>query len=53
MIGLPIGDYPYSRPPQGRLPEEAKAEIRASFEAAGMAGKALTSKAVSGSLQPA
>jgi 4-hydroxy-tetrahydrodipicolinate synthase len=52
-IGLPIGDYPYSRPPQGRLPDEAKAEIRASYEAAGMAGKALTSRAVTGALQPA
>lgn len=41
VIGLPIGDYPYSRPPQGILPEEAKTQIRAGLEAAGMAGKAL------------
>ena len=53
VIGLPIGDYPYSRPPQGRLPEAAKTAIRASYEAAGMAGKAVTSKAMTGSLQPA
>jgi 4-hydroxy-tetrahydrodipicolinate synthase len=41
VIGLPIGDFPCSRPPQGRLPEEAKAQIRAGLEAAGMAGAAL------------
>jgi 4-hydroxy-tetrahydrodipicolinate synthase len=41
VIGLPIGDYPYSRPPQGRLPAEAKAQIRSGLEAAGLAGRAL------------
>ena len=40
VIGLPIGDYPFSRPPQGLLPEEAKVHIRGALEAAGMAGKA-------------
>ena len=40
VIGLPIGDYPYSRPPQARLPEEARVQIRTAYEAAGMAGKA-------------
>ena len=39
-IGLPIGDFPFSRPPQAVLPEEARARIRSSYEQAGMAGKA-------------
>jgi 4-hydroxy-tetrahydrodipicolinate synthase len=38
VIGLPVGDYPESRPPQAILPEEAKAQIRAAYEAAGMIG---------------
>lgn len=37
VVGLPIGDYPYSRPPQGILPQEAKDQIRKAFENAGMA----------------
>jgi 4-hydroxy-tetrahydrodipicolinate synthase len=41
VIGLPIGDYPYSRPPQGILPEAAKVQLRAAIETAGLAGKAL------------
>lgn len=40
VVGLPIGDYPYSRPPQARLPEEARAQIRAAYEASELAGKA-------------
>ena len=28
VIGLPVGDYPYSRPPQGLLPEAAKTQLR-------------------------
>jgi 4-hydroxy-tetrahydrodipicolinate synthase len=40
VIGLPIGDYPYSRPPQARLPEEARVQIRTAYEQSGMAGKA-------------
>jgi 4-hydroxy-tetrahydrodipicolinate synthase len=43
VIGLPIGDYPHSRPPQGILPDEAKSQIRAALEQAGLAGKALAS----------
>jgi 4-hydroxy-tetrahydrodipicolinate synthase len=43
VIGLPVGDYPYSRPPQGRLPEEGKTQLRGALEHAGMAGKALVS----------
>ena len=42
VIGLPMGDYPDSRPPQGILPEAAKAQIRAAFENAGWPGKVLT-----------
>jgi 4-hydroxy-tetrahydrodipicolinate synthase len=37
VIGLPLGDYPHSRPPQAILPEEAKVQIRATFEKAGLA----------------
>jgi 4-hydroxy-tetrahydrodipicolinate synthase len=52
-IGLPIGDYPYSRPPQAILPEQARAEIHAAAVASGLAGGARGSKALSGALQPA
>lgn len=37
MLGLPIGDYPYSRPPQALLPEEAKVQIRKNYESLGLA----------------
>jgi len=37
VVGLPIGDYPHSRPPQAVLPEEAKVDIRKAFENAGLA----------------
>src|SRR6478672_451628 len=40
VIGLPVGDYPYSRPPQVRLPEHAREQIRTAYEASGMAGMA-------------
>ena len=40
-MGLPIGDYPHSRPPQAILPEHAKAQIRRVYEAVGLAGRAL------------
>ena len=40
VIGLPVGDYPGSRPPQGVLPQEGKDQIRAGIEAAGLAGAA-------------
>jgi 4-hydroxy-tetrahydrodipicolinate synthase len=32
LLGLPVGDYPESRPPQGILPERAKQQIRAAVE---------------------
>ncbi len=41
VIGLPIGEYPHSRAPQGILPDEAKTQIRSALENAGLAGKAL------------
>jgi 4-hydroxy-tetrahydrodipicolinate synthase len=40
VIGLPVGDFPYSRPPQGRLPEVAKDQMRGALERAGLAGRA-------------
>jgi len=40
VVGLPIGDYPYSRPPQARLPEEARIQIRKAYEHSFLAGKA-------------
>jgi 4-hydroxy-tetrahydrodipicolinate synthase len=39
-LGLPVGDYPHSRAPQGVLPEHAKAQIRAAYDAAGLTGGA-------------
>ncbi|MDT3442188.1 MULTISPECIES: dihydrodipicolinate synthase family protein [unclassified Pseudofrankia] len=32
MIGLPMGDYPHSRPPQAILPQAAKTQIRTAYE---------------------
>ena len=37
-IGLPVGDYPFSRPPQAKLPEEAKTQIRNAYDRAGLVG---------------
>ena len=37
VVGLPMGDYPHSRPPQGILPEIAKEQIRAAYERVGLA----------------
>jgi len=37
VMGLPMGDYPHSRPPQGILPEAAKDQILAAFQNAGLA----------------
>lgn len=49
QVGLPVGEYPYSRPPQVRLTDEQADEIRRFYDDAGMTGKALESKAVSAS----
>jgi 4-hydroxy-tetrahydrodipicolinate synthase len=40
VIGLPIGDYPHSRPPQGILPEAAKVQIKRALDNAGFSGGA-------------
>lgn len=45
-LGLPIGDWPYSRPPQALLPESAKRQIRETAERAGIAG--IASQAIAG-----
>jgi 4-hydroxy-tetrahydrodipicolinate synthase len=37
VIGLPVGDYPHSRAPQGLLPDTAKTRIRTALENAGLA----------------
>ncbi len=37
VIGLPMGDYPHSRPPQGILPEAAKTQIRDLYQSVGFA----------------
>jgi 4-hydroxy-tetrahydrodipicolinate synthase len=39
VVGLPAGDYPHSRPPQGLLPDQARQEIRAAYEEAGLAAE--------------
>ena len=35
LVGLPVGDYQESRPPQAVLPQQARDDIRASFERLG------------------
>jgi 4-hydroxy-tetrahydrodipicolinate synthase len=40
LTGLPIGDYPHSRPPQAILPEAAKIDIRSAYERAGLVHEA-------------
>jgi 4-hydroxy-tetrahydrodipicolinate synthase len=42
VLGLPLGDYPYSRPPQARLPEPAKVQVRQALEHAGLARQPAT-----------
>ena len=37
VLGLPVGDYPHSRPPQALLPQAAKDDIRAAYEKVGLA----------------
>ncbi|HMD46786.1 MAG TPA: dihydrodipicolinate synthase family protein [Acidimicrobiales bacterium] len=36
VLGLPVGDFPDSRPPQAMLPEEAKTRIRSAYRTAGL-----------------
>jgi 4-hydroxy-tetrahydrodipicolinate synthase len=36
VLGLPVGTYPQSRPPQAELPAEAKAQIKAAYRRLGL-----------------
>ncbi|MDH6242797.1 dihydrodipicolinate synthase family protein [Mycobacterium sp. OTB74] len=36
QLGLPIGDYPNSRPPQAELPDDAKDRIRLAYQRLGL-----------------
>ena len=36
LLGLPIGDYPHSRPPQAELPDEGRAQIRTAYQRLGL-----------------
>lgn len=36
VLGLPIGNYPHSRPPQAELPDEAKQQIRDAYRGLGL-----------------
>jgi len=38
LLGLPIGAYPHSRPPQAELPAEAKAQIEKAYRRLGLIG---------------
>ncbi|OBF13435.1 dihydrodipicolinate synthase family protein [Mycobacterium sp. ACS4331] len=37
VLGLPVGDYPHSRPPQALLPDAAKRQIEAAYRRLGLA----------------
>lgn len=41
LLGLPIGAYPHSRPPQAELPAEAKAQIENAYQRLGLLATAL------------
>ena len=36
LVGLPVGDYPHSRPPQLKLTDEQKARIKAAYVNSGL-----------------
>lgn len=36
LLGLPVGDYPHSRPPQAELPEAAKTQIEKAYRNLGL-----------------
>jgi 4-hydroxy-tetrahydrodipicolinate synthase len=36
VLGLPLGDYPHSRPPQAILPDYIKDQIRTAYEKSGL-----------------
>jgi 4-hydroxy-tetrahydrodipicolinate synthase len=35
LLGLPVGDYPHSRPPQTAFPDDLKQPVRDAYRAAG------------------
>jgi 4-hydroxy-tetrahydrodipicolinate synthase len=39
VLGLPIGDYPHSRPPQAELPEAGKAQIDKAYQRLGLVAR--------------
>ena len=36
LLGLPVGDYPHSRPPQFKLTDEQKDRIKAAYVNSGL-----------------
>jgi 4-hydroxy-tetrahydrodipicolinate synthase len=36
VLGLSVGDYPHSRPPQAKLPDEARAQIQTAYRRLGL-----------------
>lgn len=36
LLGLPIGSYPHSRPPQAKLPDEAREQLRSAYRRLGL-----------------
>jgi len=38
LLGLPVGDYPHSRPPQAELPEAGRAQIEKAYQRLGLIG---------------
>ncbi|MCV7019135.1 dihydrodipicolinate synthase family protein, partial [Mycolicibacterium aichiense] len=36
VLGLPVGSYPHSRPPQVELPAEGRAQIEAAYKRFGL-----------------
>jgi 4-hydroxy-tetrahydrodipicolinate synthase len=36
VLGLPIGDFPHSRPPQAELPDEGRTQIRRAYQRLGL-----------------
>jgi 4-hydroxy-tetrahydrodipicolinate synthase len=36
LLGLPVGDYPHSRPPQLKLTEDQKARIKQAYVSSGL-----------------
>jgi 4-hydroxy-tetrahydrodipicolinate synthase len=36
VLGLPIGDYPHSRPPQAEVPDALKEQIDAAYQRLGL-----------------